>query len=302
MQPPLSGEVLMEGAVLSSYPARALAQKMSLVLTQRVAVGVMPVRALVGLGRHPYTDWTGKLQPKDEEAVWQAIVDVGIEPLANRSVCELSDGERQKVMIARALAQHPQVMILDEATAFLDLPRRVELMSLLRGLAHAQGRAVLLSTHDLDLALRSADRIWLLPPGGPLRQGSPEDLVLCDAFRDAFSGSDVKFDKRSGAFRMETLRRGRISIVGDDIPAMWTFRALERAGYQVVAPGAGALCVEVRESRDGNRWWIHGAENLECRSVEAVLNFLEANVPGRGFLDRSLLAARWCGYTGVTTE
>jgi len=271
MQAPLAGTVLLGGEPLATLSARALAQRMSLVLTQRVAVGMMPVAALVGLGRHPYTDWAGRLRREDEAAIARAIADVGIEPLAHRPVCELSDGERQKVMIARALAQEPQVMILDEATAFLDLPRRVELMHLLRRLAHESGRAILLSTHDLDLALRCADRLWLLPPGGPLRDGVPEDLVLSDAFAETFADAGVQFDKGSGAFTLEGARHGTVALCGDGVPAMWTYRALERAGYRVLPRGMAEPLIEVREEGGQPVWHIREAT---CRSLEELLAML----------------------------
>lgn len=273
MQPPLAGEALLEGTPVTAYAARELAQRMSLVLTQRVAVGMMPVVTLVAMGRHPYTDWTGKLSAGDEAAVHRAIADVGIEHLAHRPVCELSDGERQKVMIARALAQEPRVMILDEATAFLDLPRRVELMHLLRGLARTSGRAILLSTHDLDLALRCADRLWLLPPGGAFQQGVPEDLVLSDAFAATFADAGVQFDKGSGAFALERRHRGSIALVGDGIPVMWTYRALERAGYVIVPPGTAQICVEVYEHDNQTRWRIH-EEPASYTTVESLLDRL----------------------------
>jgi iron complex transport system ATP-binding protein len=271
MQPPLSGAVKLDGKPLNSYSSRELAQRMSLVLTQRAAVGMMPVSALVSLGRYPYTDWTGRLSALDVAAVQEAMAAVGVESLAHRSVSELSDGERQKVMIARALAQDPEVMILDEATAFLDLPRRVEFMHLLRKLAPAGKRAILLSTHDLDLALRCADRLWLLPHGGPLQQGAPEDLVLSDAFASTFADASVQFDKESGAFRHHNEDQGDISLQGADVAAMWTYRALERAGYRVVAPGEASTCVEVRNENDAIIWRIRGMEETRYTSVESLL-------------------------------
>jgi iron complex transport system ATP-binding protein len=276
-QKPLAGEVRLTGDLLSSLSARAVARRMSLVLTDRPAVGLMPVATLVGLGRHPYTRWGGRLNREDQAAVWRAMVDVGIETLAHRPVSELSDGERQKVMIARALAQEPQVMILDEATAFLDLPRRVELMYLLRDLAHTGQRAILLSTHDLDLALRCADCLWLLPMGGPLLKGVPEDLVLNGAFSDAFAGSGALFDKGSGAFTLPCAMRGTVALRGDGVSGMWTYRALERAGYRVVAEGDAALCVEVSQSNGATTWCINaGGESGErLSSLESLLEALK---------------------------
>jgi len=256
VQHPLGGSVLLAGTPLETFSPRMLAQRMSLVLTQRVTVGMMPVVTLVALGRHPHTDWAGRLRPEDEEAVWNAIAAVGIEMLAYRPVCELSDGERQKAMIARALAQEPELMILDEATAFLDLPRRVELMHLLGRLAHSGKRAILLSTHDLDLALRCADRLWLLPCGGPLLEGIPEDLVLSDAFGTTFEAAGVRFDKRSGAFSLDNAPSGTVALCGDGVPGMWTYRALERAGYRVVKEGQAEVCVEVTQEQGATAWKI----------------------------------------------
>lgn len=277
MQPPLAGTVRQAGELLSTLSPRALAQRMSLVLTERAAVGMMPVATLVALGRHPYTDWAGRLRPDDIATVWRALADAGIEELAQRPVIELSDGERQKVMIARALAQEPQVMVLDEATAFLDLPRRVELMHLLRRLAHDGRRAILLSTHDLDLALRCADHLWLLPPGGPLRVGVPEDLVLSDAFAGAFAAEGVTFDKSAGAFTLKGSNRHPITLVGNGVPAMWTSRALERVGYHVVPDGEAEACVEVTGESARPEWRVRGREETYA-TLEALLDGLVGQV------------------------
>lgn len=275
MQMSLSGMIFLNGDSLHELSALVLAKRMSLVLTQRVAVGMMPVMSFVALGRHPYTNWTGRLRREDEEAVCRAIADVGIESLAHRPVCELSDGERQKVKIARALAQEPRVMILDEATAFLDLPHRVELMTLLKRLAHESGRAVLLSTHDLDLALRSADSLWLLPPGGPIQEGVPEDLVLNDAFSATFSDGGIAFDKGSGAFVVAGRKQGTVALHGDGVPAMWTYRALERAGYHVVSRRRDVLCVEVTPENERSVWHIvDDGKRSSCSSLEELLTIL----------------------------
>lgn len=273
VQPRLAGSVFLAGEPIETFSPRMLARRMSLVLTQRVAVGMMRVSTLVSLGRHPHTDWAGRLRIEDEEAVRRAIADVGIEELAERPVCELSDGERQKAMIARALAQEPEIMVLDEATAFLDLPRRVELMHLLGRLAHTGNRAILLSTHDLDLALRCADRLWLLPCGGPLLEGIPEDLVLCEAFGRTFEAAGVRFDKGSGAFRLESVPSRAVALRGEGVPGMWTYRALERAGYRVVKEGEAEVCVEVTQDNGATAWKI--AESRErFRSLEGLLREL----------------------------
>jgi iron complex transport system ATP-binding protein len=253
MQRPLAGRVLLMGDEVQRMDSRSLAQRLSLVLTERAELGLLTGYALVSLGRHPYTDWAGNLSPRDEKVIRWAVAAVGAEEIAPRYVGELSDGERQKLMIARALAQEPALMILDEPTAFLDLPRRVEMMQLLRRLAHETNRAILLSTHDLDLALRNADKIWLLPRGAKMAVGAPEDLVLNGAFEAAFRSEGVVFDTLTGWFRAPIESQREISVIGNGVRAIWTERALERAGFLLVK--AAPLCVEVLEDR-----WVLQAE------------------------------------------
>lgn len=280
MLKPLAGEVRLGGDLLVTLSARDVARRMSLVLTDRPAVGLMPVATLVALGRHPHTRWGGRLTREDQAVVWQAMADVGIQDLARRPACELSDGERQKAMIARALAQEPRVMILDEATAFLDLPRRVELMHLLLDLARTGRRAILLATHDLDLALRCAHRLWLLPPGGPLHTGIPEDLVLRGVFAEAFAGSGALFDPGSGAFTVPCAPRGSVALKAGGVPGMWTYRALERAGYRVVDEGQAPLCVEVVRENGVTAWRLkhRDVRGDLLTSLESLLDALKMTV------------------------
>jgi iron complex transport system ATP-binding protein len=255
MQAKLGGKVLLEGSEVSTLQPEMLAKKLSIVLTERVNAGLLSAYALVALGRYPYTDWRGRLTEADETIVQRALVAVGAEGLAASPVSELSDGERQKVMIARALAQETPLMMLDEPTAYLDLPHRVEIMQILRRLAHDRGRAVLLSTHDLDLALRSADEIWLMT-NGRLFSGAPEDLVLSGAFAEAFASQGVSFDTLSGAFRMEQAHKGKVDVVGEGVDAVWTVRALERVGYQV------------HLGRNGSPLWVTCQENCWYLATE----------------------------------
>lgn len=273
MQRPLAGTVWLDDQDLHQLPAQQLARQISVVLTERIDVGILSAYALVGLGRTPYTDWSGKLSQHDEQVVRWAITAVGAETLAHRPVNELSDGERQKVMIARALAQEPAIMLLDEPTAYLDLPRRVEVMQILRRLAHEEERAVLLSTHDLDLALRMADKIWLMDPQRPLTTGAPEDLVLSGAFAHAFAGQGVAFDLNSGSFHIEQASQGRVTVRGEGPAAIWTRRAVERAGFTVTTTDQAQWTVE----SENGRFWLH-ANNQQTKvdTLAALLKQLEA--------------------------
>lgn len=255
MQPALAGEVRLGGDLVAALEPRERARRMSIVLTDRVEDGHLTAYALAALGRHPYTDWTGRLSAHDEAVVRWAMEAVGARPLAARPISELSDGERQKIMIARALAQEPLVMLLDEPTAFLDLPNRVEIMRVLRALTRQTGRAILLSTHDLDLALRSADRLWLLPHGGPLHDGAPEDLVLSGALEATFHSEGIAFDRQTGTFAIVAARTGGVALVGAGVTALWTRRALEREGYCVAEEDGEAFArVEVLGGEESPRW------------------------------------------------
>lgn len=160
-QLPLEGTVLLGGDDVRALSPRQRAERMAVVLTDRPDVMCTTVWEMVATGRAPFTGFWGRLSGKDSNIVTRSLRLVGIEWKADRTVASLSDGERQKVMIAKALAQQTPIILLDEPTAFLDYPSRVEVMQLLLNIAHEEHKTVLLSTHDLDLALHTADRLWL---------------------------------------------------------------------------------------------------------------------------------------------
>lgn len=174
--PKLEGSLLLDGKDISEFSQRALARQISIVLTQKPEVQNLTVEEIVGLGRSPYTGFFGKLHANDQQIVDESITAVGIEKLKNRMIQTLSDGERQKVMIAKALAQQTPVIFLDEPTAFLDFSSKVETFQLLQRMAHEMGKLVLLSTHDLELAVRFSDTL-LQVNGDGLRTVSNEEVT-----------------------------------------------------------------------------------------------------------------------------
>ena len=174
--PKLEGSFLLDGKDISEFSQRALARQISIVLTQKPDVQNLTVEEIIGLGRSPYTGFFGKLHANDQQIVDESITAVGIEKLKNRMIQTLSDGERQKVMIAKALAQQTPVIFLDEPTAFLDFSSKVETFQLLQRMAHEMGKLVLLSTHDLELAVRFSDTL-LQVNGDGLRTVSNEEVT-----------------------------------------------------------------------------------------------------------------------------
>ena len=151
---------------------------LGVVLTERMELQGMTAWDVVALGRHPYTGYFGSLSSEDARKVDDALTMAGIETFASRRFASLSDGERQKVMIAKVLAQETAIILMDEPTAFLDFPSKVQLMLLLRSLAHRQGKAILLSTHDVALAMKTADVLWLMENKG-MEVGTPAELLQC---------------------------------------------------------------------------------------------------------------------------
>lgn len=276
LQPALGGEVRFSGKPLRDLSNKDLASMVSVVLTEHVQVNVMRVRELVGLGRFPHTGMFDSRSRQDEKAIENALALTDVSHLSDRFVQELSDGERQRVMIARALAQEPLLLVLDEPTAFLDLPGRISIMHLLRDLARTHRQAVLTSTHDLDLAMRSADRIWLMSRDGSIAQGSPEDLVLSGQFGHTFSQANLQYNALTGQFEEERGKTKPVVLRAEGLAGTWTERALRRAGFEVLVEGAPDLpLVEVESQGITNSWRLTWqGVSRELSSIYALLNAL----------------------------
>lgn len=234
IQKSLGGEVKIDGKLVSDYSQKELALKIALVLTDRVEVGNATVKDIVALGQHPYTRWLGGMSDAGKEEINDSIRLVNLEHKSSHLFSRLSDGEKQRVMIAKALAQDTPLIFLDEPTAHLDLPNRVEIMLLLHKLAHQTGKAIIISTHELDLALQAADRIWLMKMLDGVISGVPEDLVLNGIFNDVFKSKAYYFNATNGNFSMNYKLTKKISVHSyEKTKLYWTFRALARAGFSV---------------------------------------------------------------------
>ncbi|MEO1049556.1 MAG: ABC transporter ATP-binding protein [Bacteroidota bacterium] len=251
LQKPISGDVFIDGDLLSSISRPILAKKISLVLTERAIAGNMTVQELVAYGRYPYTNWNVSLSKEDVDKIEWAIAMTKISELADRSVHELSDGQLQKVMIARALAQDGGIMILDEPTAHLDLNNRVEIINLLKSLAQETQKAILMATHELDLALQTADRLWLMPGNSAILTGIPEDLVLNGALDNVFpmKGYNLKTGKVLHAQKHTQV----IQLEGEGHEYLWTKNALERLGYKVSISESDVI-IRISAKENGLEW------------------------------------------------
>lgn len=205
--PKLEGRILLCGKDIDDYTDKELAKTVGVVLTTRPEVENMRVSELVGLGRSPYTGFWGRLSREDKEIVAHSIALVGVEPLADRMVDTLSDGERQKVMIAKALSQQTPIVFLDEPTAFLDFQSRVETLRLLKRLTRETGKTIFLSTHDVELALQVADKLWIMEAGGRwgekvITHGSPAELARNGSLSRFIEGENITFDPETLRIRI----------------------------------------------------------------------------------------------------
>ncbi|MCX6239588.1 MAG: ABC transporter ATP-binding protein [Bacteroidia bacterium] len=232
-QPPIGGEVHIRDKQVNTYREKELALIMSFVSTEIIRVPNLSVFDLVSLGRYPHTNWFGKLLDEDRHIVKEAIKSVGLNGYENRMVNYISDGERQKAMIARTLAQDTDVIVLDEPTAFLDLSNKYEIVHILHQLASEKGKTILFSTHDLTTAIAESDRMWVMLSDS-VKQGAPEDLILNGDFASLFHNDHLFFDPEKGDFRIKKQTKRKALVNGNGIAAGWTKKALERNGFEVI--------------------------------------------------------------------
>jgi iron complex transport system ATP-binding protein len=258
---PLEGNCMLEGRPLHEYTLLQRARTLSFVSSQITQLPSLTVGELVGLGRMPYTGWMGRLNQEDRKLVSQALREVQMTTFEDRKLDCLSDGERQRAMIARAFVQDTPLMILDEPTAFLDIPNTYDLIRLLSSFRE-RGRSIVYSTHDLETALQCADKLWVIHEGRIL-EGAPEDLGLSGLFNELFSSSGIRYDEHSGRFLFSGKQRGLLSLKGDGNEAgIWTRNALKRLGFHIEEGKSKQLIIETSEE---GACWILRKEGTSTR-------------------------------------
>lgn len=203
VQPSLSGNIFINSKDRGQIPPEKLARMISLVLTEQPLSKNLGVAELVALGRQPYTNWIGSLSAEDRKMVKKALALVNIEELQDKKCYELSDGQLQKVLIARALAQNTPLMILDEPTSHLDMYHKAQVLKLLKELSSTTKKAIIFATHEINLALQLCDKIILMTPGAIL-EGNPQQLIQKGAFESIFPTDLIVFDPTTETFRIKT--------------------------------------------------------------------------------------------------
>ncbi|WP_373520575.1 ABC transporter ATP-binding protein [Aquiflexum sp.] len=267
--PPLSGEIFLEGKPLTYYSQKALAKKIAVVLTEKITTGNLTVGQLVALGRIPHTGWLGRLSNEDQNKVEQAISQTHIGYIRNQPLSECSDGQLQKTMIARALAQDGEILILDEPTAHLDLVNRFEIMHLLRQITKESKKAVLVVTHDLDIAIETADVFWLMQCGQPLVTGLPEDLILNGQINLLLPSDRLSFNSKTGKVQPK-VDEFAIHIEGPEAIVQWIQSALQK---NILAEKL--LEVHIRITENPLRiFWKEGEKEREFLEIGGLLEFL----------------------------
>lgn len=267
-QPALNGQIFFNNQNSSDIGISEMAKLVSVVLTDKINAGNMTAQELIAMGRYPHLGWFVSLSKSDLKIIDNCIDQTNINDLRHRKIYELSDGQLQKVMIARALCQDTPIMILDEPTAHLDLNNRVEVINLLSDLSKSTNKAILMATHELDLALQSADRIWLAGPEESIIDGFPEDLVLNGKIDQVFGLKG--FDLKTGRLEKQ-LGKGEVSLIGDGHEYLWTKNALERYGYAVVEKAD--IVIDII-SEDTISWHIKNKGEHTVNTLEELISLL----------------------------
>jgi iron complex transport system ATP-binding protein len=272
LQPSLGGDIIYSGKSIKEYSRTDLARTIGYISTEIVKVSNMRVYDLVALGRFPYTNWFGKIDKVNHDIITDSIEKTGMSSLSLRFVSELSDGERQKAMIARILAQDTGILVMDEPTAFLDIGSKFEILHLMHLLSQKNGKTIIFSTHDLNVAMSQADKIWLIVDNH-LVEGAPEDLMLQGAFDHLFDSSVVQYNSEHGTYSFKAGDRGEINVAGEGIMLHYTKKALNRAGFSV-SQGEGMPYLKLPSGNSMNWQLVDTNSVMEFGSIYEFVTWI----------------------------
>lgn len=231
---PIKGTVFVDEKEISQIKKDALAKKMAVVLTEKLSLNMMTVFQIASMGRYPHTNFRGKLEDKDYKIIEEALRAVKAEHLSNRFYAQLSDGEKQKVMIARALVQEPEVLVLDEPTSHLDVKHKVEVIQILRQLCQRKGLTVILSLHDIDLAIKSCEKILLIQNGHIVGQGAPEHIIEEGTIQELYDIKGARYSELLGGLEfLYPTCDCKVFVFGGNGTGANIYRALSRSGIGI---------------------------------------------------------------------
>jgi len=272
IQSPVSGKIFFEGKEIQELSNEERSNLLSVVLTDNSAVGNITVSEIVALGRYNYTNWMGTLSSHDKQKINESLENVSLGEFKSRKFSTLSDGEKQRAFIAKGLASDAPVMLLDEPTAHLDISNKVSIMTLLRQLTRISHRSVLVASHELDLALKLADEIWLMLPDQTIYKGTPEELISSGNLDEVFGNEFLQFNSLTGNFAMNTIPIGSVVLEGSGKYLDITKQALNRIGFTTKALKNKITYNIVVE---GKHWKVSiGEKNTESDSLAETCRLL----------------------------
>jgi iron complex transport system ATP-binding protein len=278
--PYVSGEILVRGKPLRDYSSSELSKKISLVLTEKIQDDHLTAGEILVMGRYPHTSWFGTLTQKDRNIIHDIAEKISVTQFMEREFSTLSDGEKQRVMIARALIQEASVILLDEPASFLDLSSRIEIMELLRVIAVEEHKSILVSSHDIELAIQYADRLIIITEQGKIFDGFTEDMIAAGVFENIFQ-EKLSFDISTGKFRIRSKRNKRlVKLEGNGIGMNLISHALRRNGFVISSEASIKIITEKSEDNHVKTELLQikvQAENklLYFLSVEELINYLK---------------------------
>lgn len=226
----VKGKVYIKGNELSTIDNKDLAKDLSVVLTKKFDGGLMTAFEVASMGRYPHTDFFGKLTETDIQKTIEALETVNAGNLTHRYFDELSDGEKQKVLIARALVQEPEIIILDEPTSHLDIRHRLELVDILKKLSKEKGISVILSLHEIDIALKSCDKVVLINKNKVIAYGTPEEVVNEDIIKELYTIDDANFNNLLGTIELSNFSVPEVFVIGGAGAGASVYRILTKSG------------------------------------------------------------------------
>lgn len=281
---PVSGTVSIDGTDINKIKKKNIAKKMSLVLTEKPIPSLITVYEMISMGRTPYTDFLGRLSDSDRSVIDESLKITGIEHLSNRYFSQLSDGEKQKVMIARALVQEPELIVLDEPTSHLDIKHKIEVIKVLRKLSNEKNITCILSLHDIDLALKGCQTVLLVNEGRVVAQGSPEEIVHNGIINSLYDIKSAKYNELLGSVEMKGADANDVFVISGNSTGIRIYRSLSRMGIGITSGVLHRNDTDY-EVADGICSMVVAEKPFECIGEEALAKAKELVLKAKSVVD-----------------